>query len=64
MKKLLTVLVLLASIAVFAQDVKITWGPDYKKDGGMFTLLRYGGHTDKAYYVVEQSMKNTKDVLF
>jgi hypothetical protein len=64
MKKFLTVLVLLNSIAVFAQDVKITWGPDYKKDGGMFTLLRYGGHTDKAYYVVEQSMKNTKMFFF
>lgn len=28
------------------------------------SFLRYGGHTDKAYYVVEQSMKNTKLYFF
>ena len=64
MKKILTILFAFITVAVIAQEVKITWGPDYKKEGGMFSFLRYGGHTDKAYYVVEQSMKNTKLFFF
>ncbi|HNY55606.1 MAG TPA: hypothetical protein PKI86_08260, partial [Chitinophagales bacterium] len=64
MKKILTILLLFTATIVLAQEVKIEWGPEYKKDGGMFTFLRYGGHTDKAYYVVEQSMKNTKLFFF
>lgn len=64
MRKLLTPLLLLLTTVLLAQEVKIEWGPEYKKDGGMFTFLRYGGHTDKAYYVVEQSMKNTKLFFF
>lgn len=64
MKKIFSILMTLNTIILAAQDVKITWGPEYKKDGGMFTLLRYGGHTDKAYYVVEQSTKNTHLVFY
>lgn len=64
MKKLLVFILVISVAFAKAQDVKITWGPDYKKDGGMFTMLRYGGHTDQAYYVVEQSAKNTKLFFF
>lgn len=64
MKKLLIAVLILNALVLPAQDVKIIWGPDYKKDGGMFTGLRYGGHTDKAYYVVEQSMKNTHLAIY
>ncbi len=64
MNRLLTPFLLLLAAASLAQDVKIQWGPEYKKDGGMMSFLRYGGHTDKAYYVVEQSMKNTKLYFF
>lgn len=64
MRKTLLLMLIINATFSMAQDVKITWGPDYKKDGGMFTMLRYGGHTDKAYYVVEQSAKNTKLFFF
>lgn len=64
MRKLITVLLSAISIIANAQELKINWGPEYKKEGAFYNFLRYGGHTDKAYYVVQQSLSESKLFIY
>ncbi|MFN8282711.1 MAG: hypothetical protein U0U67_05820 [Chitinophagales bacterium] len=47
-----------------AQPFNIKWGPEYKKDGGMFSFLKFGGFTNSAYYVLTQGTRNTKIAVY
>ena len=40
------------------QQAKIDWGPEYKKDGGMFTWNRLIGNDDKYFYVLSKPSKD------
>ena len=64
MRKLITFLLLAFSITTNAQEIKVNWGPEYKKEGAFYNFLRYGGHTDKAYYVVQQSLSESKLFIY
>ena len=59
MRYLIPIFLLFISNSVFSQQsASINWGPEYKKDGGMFSFTRLIGNDDKYFYVLS---KPTKD---
>jgi len=57
-KNLFFLLITFVISIVNAQDIQINWGPEYKNESNkLISFVSYGGHTSKAYYVVERSLK-------
>ncbi len=57
MKKLMMVMAAMLPLVLVAQEVNVKWGPEFKKEGGMFGYQYLAGSTAKNYYVVSQPRK-------
>lgn len=65
MNKITFILITLVVNILNAQDIKIDWGTEYKNESNkLINFVSYGGHTPKAYYVVERSLKTASVNIF
>ncbi len=52
MKLILSLVLMISTLATYAQKFQIKWGPEYKKEGGLFSWDYLLGSDDKYFYAL------------
>ncbi len=64
-RKLTLLAVLICTVfTAFSQNFKVTWGPEYKKEGGMWSIDYLLGNDDKYFYALSDPRGKPKVLKF